>query len=854
MHIYIARLISLVTLVAAVALADSPRQTISPRQTMPLNKSWTFQLGDPPDAGKSDFDDSAWRSVNVPHDYSIEGPMGSDPANMDGPFDRKSPSSMFQNRDRVVETGGGGYLDAGIAWYRKTFTLPATAKGKRVAIVFDGVYMNSDVYLNGKHLGNHPYGYTPFQYDITDDLKFDAQNTLAVRCNVEQPCSRWYSGAGIFRPVQLVITDPLHVAPWGTYVVTEKAGPDSGDFTVTVHTTVRNDSDAPKLCKVSTKLFDLGVRKPDQPSDEFNHIPPTTSEKTSLRDAVPEGISDEQTIASHSEVTLTTKFKVANPNLWSVDSPHLYRAQTSVMESGKPVDTVSDRIGFRTIEFTKDNGFLLNGKRLQIQGTCNHHDLGALGAAFNRRAMERQLQILKEMGDNALRTSHNPPAAEFLDLADELGFVVMDEAFDEWKNGKTKFGYGRFFDDWSERDLVAMIKRDRNHPSVIMWSIGNEIPEQGAKNAGEMARRLSDIAHREDPTRPTVSACNRPNDAVRMGFADALDVLGINYNINHYDIQKGRTLIGSETASALSSRGEYGLYLDEDGQVKIRNRFNHQCTSYDLDRPQWGHTAQTSLLALKNHPWVAGEFVWTGFDYIGEPTPYTWPARSSYFGIVDLAGFPKDRYYLYQSQWTDKPMVHLLPHWNWEEFAGKEIPVWAFTNADTVELFLNGKSQGTREAKDLVQLHYEWKVPYEPGTLKAVAKKDGQIVATDEVVTAGPPAKLELTADRPTIQADGDDLCFVTVKVLDKDGHICPNADNEVSFAIEDPAVIAGLENGDPTNHEAFQNTAARKVFHGLALAIVRSQETGGTVKLTATAEGLFPATISINLKPPASE
>jgi beta-galactosidase len=844
MRCHLFALLSFVHFFAGAAIAEAPRQTL------PLNKDWKFQLGDASDASKFDFDDTSWHAVNVPHDYSIEGPPGNDQDNMDGPFDRKSPSSVFQNRDRVIETGGGGYLNAGIAWYRKTFTLPASAKEKRVAILFDGVYMNSDVYLNGKHLGNHPYGYTPFQYDITDDLNFDGPNLLAVRCDVEQPCSRWYSGAGIFRPVQLVITDPIHVVPWGTYVVSEKIGPDSYDFTLSVQTTVRNDSDEAKTCKTSTKVFELGARKPDQESEDFSRNSVSPGSTASGKSAVAEAISDEQNIPSHSQVTLTAKCKVSNPNLWSVDSPYLYRAETSVVEGGKTIDTVWDRIGFRTIEFTKDNGFLLNGKRLQIQGTCNHHDLGAIGSAFNRRAMERQLQILKQMGDNALRTSHNPPAAEFLDLADELGFVVMDEAFDEWKNSKTKFGYGRFFDDWSDRDLTAMIQRDRNHPSVIMWSIGNEIPEQSARNGGEMAKRLSDIAHREDPTRPTVSACNNPNDAVRTGFADALDVMGINYHINNYDIDKGRTLVGSETASALSTRGDYGLNLDDDGQVKIRNRFGRQCTSYDLDRPPWGHTAQTSLLALKSHPWVAGEFVWTGFDYIGEPTPNTWPSRSSYFGIVDLAGFPKDRYYLYQSQWTDKPMVHLLPHWNWEQFAGKEIPVWAFTNADSVELFLNGISQGNREAKDLVQLHYEWKVPFEPGTLKAVAKKNGQVVVTDEVVTAGPPAKLDLTADRTTIQTDGDDLSFVTAKVLDKDGHLCPNAANEIIFALEGPAIIAGLENGDPTNHEPFQNTATRKAFHGLALAIMRAKETGGTAMLTATAEGLSPATVSIVLKP----
>jgi beta-galactosidase len=812
-----------------VALSAGP-SVAAGRQTELFDKDWKFQIGDNADAAKADFDDSSWRKVNLPHDYSIEGPAGKDPASMDGPFDKVSPAG-----------GGGGFLDAPTAWYRKTFTVPASAKGERVSILFDGVYMNSDVYLNGKKLGNHPYGYTPFIYDLTNDLKFDGPNTLAVRCEVQQPCSRWYSGAGIYRHVYLVTTEPVHIAPWGTYLTADKDKANGNDFWVTVRTTLRNDSDKSVKCKTTTAIHDAGVRG-DSPPDESGK-------------KIPEAASTEQTIPAGGEVTLYAVCHVADPHLWSPDSPYMYRAVTTVTQGDKKIDTATDPLGFRTFEFTKDDGFHLNGKRLQIQGTCNHHDLGALGSAVNRRALERQLQMLKDMGNNALRTSHNPPAPEFLELADELGFVVMDEAFDEWKAGKTRYGYGRFFDDWSERDIVTMIHRDRNHPSIVMWSIGNEIGEQRRPEGGAMAQRLANITHREDPSRPTVSACNNPNQAVPSGFADALDVMGINYNIGNYERNKGRVLIASETASALSTRGEYGLYLNDDGEVKIRIRPNTQCTSYDLDKPQWGSTAETSLIALKNSPWVAGEFVWTGFDYIGEPTPHPWPARSSYFGIIDLAGFPKDRFYIYQSQWSKKPMVHLLPHWNWEGWEGKEIPVQAYTNADSVELFLNGKSLGAKQDQadlarvgDRQTLHYEWKVPYAAGTLKAVAKKDGQVVATDEVVTAGAPVKLELKADRSAINADGDDLAFVTVRVLDKDGHICPNADNKILFSLDGPAKIAGLDNGDPINHESFQGTS-HKAFHGLALAIVRAQDAGGTAKLTATTPGLESGSASIELK-----
>jgi beta-galactosidase len=787
-------------------------------ETVRLDNDWKFKLGDTNEASETKFDDTSWRTVRVPHDYSIEGPPGKDATAMEGPFDKNSPAGP-----------GGGYLNGGIAWYRKTFTTPESAKGKHVAVVFDGVYMDSDVYLNGSLLGKHPYGYTPFEYDLTDKLNFDRPNVLAVRCNVEQPCSRWYSGAGIFRPVRLVITAPVHIALWGTYLTTEKTG--ETDFTVKVRTAVRNDSDVAKSCKVSTKIAPGGKDA----------------------SAVAEATSDEQSIPPHGEAHFTATCKVPNAKLWSPDEPNLYRAVTSVIDGKDTVDSVTDPLGFRTIEFTKDDGLHLNDKRVQIKGVCDHHDLGALGSAVNRRAIQRQLELLKGMGCNALRTSHNPPATELLDLADEMGFVVMDEAFDEWKHSKTKRGYGRFFDQWSESDLASMIHRDRNHPSVIMWSIGNEIYEQGVADGGKMAKRLADIAHREDPTRPVTSACNKPNDAVRTGYADALDVMGINYNIANYNRDKGRVLVASETASALSTRGEYGLYLDGD-EVKIKVRPTQQCTSYDMDKPGWGHTAETSLTALAKHPWVAGEFVWTGFDYIGEPTPYdkgtgAWPSRSSYFGILDLAGFPKDRYYIYQSQWSDKPMVHILPHWNWEEFAGKEIPVWAYTNADEVELLLNGESLGSRTKKDLIGLHYEWKVPFKPGTLKAVAKKDGKVVATDEVITAGAPAKLELSADRPKIHADGDDLSFVTVRVLDKDGHVCPDADNEISFSLDGPASLAGVDNGDPTNVESFQGTK-HKAFHGLALAIVRSKDAAGTATLKATAEGLAPASATIATEP----
>jgi beta-galactosidase len=785
------------------------------RQTLSLDQGWRFHLGDVTAAEKPEMADSDWRTLDVPHDFSIEGPPGADPATMEGPFDKKSPGGT-----------GAGALNGGIGWYRKTFTLPEGAKGNRVGVQFDGVYMDSDVWLNGAHLGKQPYGYTSFQYDLTPHLKPGA-NVLAVRVRVQQPCSRWYSGAGIYRHVWLSITDPVHVAPWGTYVTTPEVS--NAAAQVRVRTRVQNEGADGAKATLTTAIVDAGGKK------------------------VAEHQAAEQ-IAAGGRHEFSQTLKVEPPRRWSIDAPYLYRAISEVRVSDRLVDRYETPFGIRTIGFAADNGFLLNGKRVQLKGVCNHHDLGCLGAAVHRRGIERQLEILKAMGCNAIRTSHNPPAPELLELCDRMGLVVMDEAFDEWiipKSGM-KYGYGRFFDEWSERDLVSMIHRDRNHPCVILWSIGNEIKEQAAPQGGAMAQRLADICHREDPTRPVTSGVNKMGPAIKNGFSKALDVVGMNYFTGEYAKQRGQLLVAAETSSALSKRGEYGLELKPDGKVAINLRTNHQCVSYDLDRPGWGCTAEDSLLAVKNAPWTAGEFVWTGFDYIGEPTPYGWPSRSSCFGIIDLAGFPKDRYYLYQSQWTDKPVIHLLPHWNWKGFEGKEIPVWCFTSAESVELFLNGKSTGRKDFKDTQSLHLEWKVPYEPGVLKAVGKKGGQTIG-DEVRTAGEPARLIVRPDRKQIAADGEDLSFVEVRIADKDGNLCPNADHLIAFSIEGPGRIAGVDNGDPTNHEPFKATR-HKAFHGLCLAVIKAARTPGEIRLSATAQGLQSEPVVIITGPAARQ
>jgi len=618
----------------------------------------------------------------------------------------------------------------------------------------------------------------------------------------------------------------VHVAAWGTYVVTPKVADAVAD--VRVRTLVQNEGAETVKATLTTAIVDADGKK-------------IAGHETA--EQIPAGGSHE----------FDQTLKVPKPRRWSTEDPYLYQVVSEVRVGGRLVDRYETPLGIRTIEFTADNGFLLNGKRLQIKGVNNHHDLGCLGAAVHRRGIERQLEILKAMGCNAVRTSHNPPAPELLDLCDRMGMVVMDEAFDEWiiPKSRMKYGYGRFFDEWSERDLVSMIHRDRNHPCVILWSIGNEIKEQAAAQGGAMASRLADICHREDPTRPVSSGVNKMGPATANGFVKALDVLGMNYFTGEYANQRGKLLVAAETSSALSTRGQYGLELKPDGKVAINTRANNQCVSYDLDHPGWGCTAEASLLAVGSAPWIAGEFVWTGFDYIGEPTPYRWPSRSSYFGIIDLAGFPKDRYYLYQSQWTDKPVIHLLPHWNWKGLEGKEIPVWCFTNAESVELFVNGKSLGSRDFKGSKSLHLEWKAPYEPGVLKAVGKKGAQTII-DEVRTAGEPARLIVRPDRKQIVSDGEDLSYVEVRIVDKDGNLCPNADNEIAFGLDGPGEIAGVDNGDPTSHEPFKATT-RKAFHGLCLAVIRAARTPGEIRLSATAQHLQSQPVAITTVSPVA-
>jgi beta-galactosidase len=780
------------------------------RSVISFNQNWVFNLGDVNNAQDNTFDDSQWRKLSLPHDWSIEGE-----------FSKNNPA-----------TPEGGALPGGIGWYRKTFTLPAGDKNKLVYIAFDGVYQRSDVWINGHHLGFRPNGYISFQYNLTPYLNYgDKKNTIAVKVdNSHQPNSRWYSGSGIYRNVWLTTVNKIAVDHWGTFVTTPTVT--KATATINLKTSIKNLSGKPQQVNVISTIYNAAGLQ--------------------ITGATLANVTVQDTLAAVNQI-LTVK----TPVLWSVDKPYLYKVVTKVISGGVAVDTYETPLGIRYFNFDADKGFSLNGKPLKILGVCDHHDLGALGAAINTRALERQLQILKEMGCNAIRTSHNPPAPELLDLTDKMGFIVMDEAFDCWQKGKEKYDYHLFFDEWSKRDLEDQVLRDRNHPSVIMWSIGNEIPQQADTSGFRLAIELAKIVHSLDLSRPITAANNNPDTRNQIIKSGAVDLVGYNYHHNElpkfHERYPGKIFIGSETTSALETRGVYDMPSDSIRRWPVAKNSNQKMnddftvSAYDNVSARWGSTHEESWKVIKKYDFLSGMFIWTGFDYLGEPTPYSWPARSSYFGIIDLAGFPKDVYYMYQSEWTNTPVLHLLPHWNWQP--GKTVDVWAYyNNADNVELFLNGKSLGAK-SKVGDELHVMWRVPFQPGTLKAVShNKKGQVILTTEVKTAGLPSKLELTADRKVINADGNDLSFITVKVLDKDGNVVPNADNTINFKINGEAFLAGVDNGDPINHDSFK-ASWRKAFHGLALAIIQAKQNAGFVTVTATSNGLQTATINIETR-----
>lgn len=787
------------------------RATKSPRESLDFDPGWRFHLGEVPGAQEAAFDDAGWRTLDLPHDWSIEGT-----------FSKDNPAGAH-----------GGALPGGVGWYRKRFSVAVEDSAKLVFVEFDGVYRNSEVWINGQYLGKRPYGYSSFQYQLTPHLRHGGeQNVIAVRVdNSQQPNSRWYSGSGIYRHVRLVTAEPVYVGHWGTYVTTPLVSRDSAR--VSIRTTVRNALRSAQPITLRTALYDAGEK--EVASGAVNApVPPDSATE------------------------IVQELTVRGPTLWSVDQPYLYRAVSRVGCGGRLCDEYTTPFGIRSFAFTPDKGFILNGQPVKIKGVCNHHDLGALGAAVNTRALERQLRILKEMGANGIRTSHNPPAPELLDLADRTGFIVMDEAFDMWKKQKTTYDYHLDWDEWHARDLADLVRRDRNHPSVFIWSIGNEIVEQWNNDptAIPITRELVGIVRGLDPSRPITSANNNRDPANPLWRAGVLDLVGVNYGHETWarlpEPFPGKPLILTETTSSLNTRGYYDQPSDSvaahsgpwGNPGEPRPNANYRLSAYDHRKASWGSLHEEAWREVKKSDFLSGMFIWTGFDYLGEPTPYDWPARSSYFGIVDLAGFPKDVYYMYQSEWTDRPMLHVFPHWTWN--AGDTIDVWAYTNAAEAELSLNGRSLGIRR-KEGEALHLMWRVPYAPGTLSAVARTGGRTVATQEVRTAGPAARIELIPDRSTISADGKDLSFVTVNILDRNGVLVPNADNLVRFRIEGGARIAGVDNGDQISHEPLKAEEVR-AFNGKALVIVQARRARGTVTLTATAERLTSASTRITL------
>lgn len=775
---------------------------------------------------KSDFDDSEWRHLNLPHDWAIEGPF---------------------NIDYNGSTGKLPYW--GIRWYRKTLELSQDDAGKQIYLDIDGAMSYASVWCNGQYVGGWPYGYASFRLDLTPYIKAGQKNVLAIRLDNPDDTSRWYPGSGIYRNVWLVKTSPVHVEQWGTFVRNQQV--DSEIAVMEMGVNIENHAGKDVQVKLQTSVYLQG--KDGRPVGE----------------EVTQSMTKDIAIKKDSWSSARFQFKVDKPKLWDIDTPNCYVAVSRVFMDGKEMDSYETPFGIRTIEFTHDQGFMLNGQKVAIKGVCMHHDLGALGAAFNEVAAERQLRIMKEMGANAIRTSHNPPAPELVALCDRMGLMMQLELADTWQKGKRKNDYNLLFDDWSEADMRSLVRHYRNHPSVIMWSIGNEMPDQTTDQGVIIARNLTAYCHDEDPTRPTSLGCNK-RDAVFRDIVNQVDIFGLNYFHKTYPVFKEqnptRRYHASETSSATSSRGEYFFPVTTDVND---SRSGFQLSSYDMTTIGWGCAPEVQFKMNEEYSFMSGEFVWTGFDYLGEPTPYNkdltnllnfsdpnelekarkeleelgkikTPSRSSYFGIVDLCGFPKDRYYNYKSYWRpDVPTVHILPHWNWQERIGEITPVHIYTSGDAVELFLNGKSLGRREkAHSYDRLTWD-DVRYEPGSLKAIAYKNGQKWAEELVETTGKPAALQVTAEKTELKNDGTDLSFIRVAVVDSQGRVVPRSKNHLKFSVTGPAEIIATDNGDATSLLPFQ-LSERDAYNGLALVILRSQYMKqGKVVLTVESKGL---------------
>lgn len=797
-----------------------------------FNKNWLFFKGEAQGAEHINYDDTQWRPLDLPHDWAIEGP-----------FDIKYNARC------------GGLPFHGTGWYRKHFQIPKSAQGKHITLHFDGAMYNAKVYLNGQLVGHRPNGYIGFTVNLSQHLNYEGDNVVAVKLTPEDLSSRWYPGAGIYRNTWLEINNKIHIPQWGTYITTPKIKAKEADVNLNIE--VNNVSKANSLIVVKSAIYNS-------------------------QDVIVASVSDTINAKANSLVNLSQSTVVSNPKLWDLNTPNLYVAKTMLYDDKGLIETYHTTFGIRSIIYDSDSGFKLNNNITRFQGVCLHHDLGPLGTAVNERATERQLEIMKRMGVNAVRTSHNPPSPEQVKLCDAMGIMMQVEAFDVWKKPKVENDYSKYFEDWHEQDLRDLIRTFRNNPSVVMWSIGNEIQEQADKvNGGRIAKELVAICKDEDSTRPTTAGFNYYRQPIKNGLAEAVDLVGWNYKPRKYKEVLSEypewIVYGSETSSTVSSRGVYHLPLE-----KYRLHPSLQITSYDFIGPPWAYPPDIEFEAIDSNPRHLGEFIWTGFDYLGEPTPYGgrdnstngywnghWPARSSYFGAVDLAGFPKDRFYLYQSQWTKEPMVHLLPHWNWEGLEEESIPVFVYTNAEEAELFLNGKSLGKKvKGKDktpipinfidweggrykgdfLSPYRLMWEVPYQKGKLSVKAYVNSKVVAQAERITAGNPAKIRLIPDRSNIKANKDDLSFITVAVTDEQGNICPNASNNIHFEVSGVGVIAAVGNGNAASTASFQSNQ-RKAFQGKCLLVIKSIDKSGEIHIKASAKGLTSESLIISAK-----
>ncbi|MGJ1321925.1 glycoside hydrolase family 2 TIM barrel-domain containing protein [Sphingobacterium faecium] len=797
-----------------------------------LDKNWKFSRAEDSTFTEPTFDDKKWQPVRIPHDWAIYGPFSST-------NDKQVMAIAQDGQKEALEHAGrtGGLPFVGVGQYRTRFKSSEFTKGKRAQLVFDGAMSNAQVYINGRKVGYWPYGYNTFHFDVTEFLYSDgAENTLAVHLENLPQSSRWYPGAGLYRNVHLIITDDIHIPVWGTQVTTPVIKEEYAQ--VQIKTKIRTGN--AQMSSYTLKTVILNAK-----GDTVGRI------STDL--------------SAYDDQIFTQEIRVDHPALWDIDHPHLYRAVSELYGDAQLKDEVETPFGIRSMAIIPDQGFFLNGKRLKFQGVCNHHDLGPLGAAVNEAAIRRQVRLMKDMGANAIRTSHHMPAPELVRICNEMGMMLMIETFDEWKIPKMSNGYNRYFDEWAEKDLVNVIHHYRNNPSVVMWCIGNEVEEQSVKTGGQVSRFLQDICHREDPTRPVTNGMDRPDGVLFNGMAASIDVAGFNYRPHRYQEEYERLpqqiILGTETASTLSSRGIYKFPVQRRSMAKYDD---HQASSYDMEHCGWSNLPEDDFIQHEDLPYTIGEFVWTGFDYLGEPTPYytDWPSHSSLFGIVDLAGIPKDRYYLYRSHWNKTAnTLHILPHWTFPGREGQVTPVFAYTNYPTAELFINGKSQGKISKDTSVTLFNSndktvdrqkryrlmWMdCKYEPGTIKVVAyDEDGHVAAEEVVHTAGKAHRIQLKADRKNLKADGKDLSFIEVSMVDKDGNLCPDETREIQFNVTGSGQFKAVANGNPASLESFQSPFM-KLFSGRLTAIVESAEHRGKIIFEASAKGVKSAKLEL--------